>query len=292
VIRQISSLALAAALAAPMVFADRVQRAEQSRAETERLTISVPITEEARALVRSQFLGNARGLRTRQFSGRSAATEQQVLKPMPQAPGVTQINLFDSAREAFFVVTRNIPPGSTVQAFIIPPTYDGEQKQEFGLEALRVVDEGLRPGFSLRLPGIGRMGDFWKNGLTTYVVVVTDPGGAQSASWTDFVTGNFYRNAQDTSFVVPGINSFREFINGEGNTIVEIKGRFITGVRTEVLFEDQVAPQDAIQVIDSETIQVNVSRMPNFDVTLMKTYLLTVGQDGWSDIFPFRHTPR
>ncbi len=289
-IRQFSSLALAAALASPMVWADRVQRAERTRAETERLTTSVPISESARALVRSQFRGNTSSLRARQLANLSATGEQQALQPLPQAPGVTQINLFDSAREAYFVVTRTIPVGSTVQAFIILPA-EPSAKQEWALENLR-VDGDLQPGFSLALPGFRTLGDFWKSGLTTYTVVVTDPSGVQSMSSTDFTAKDYYRNAEDTSYMVPGINSSREFINGEGNTIVEIKGRFITGIRTDVVFEDIVAPQDTIQVIDSETIQVNVSRVPNFDLTLMKTYLLTVGQDSWTDVFPFRHTPR
>ena len=123
-------------------------------------------------------------------------------------------------------------------------------------------------------------------------VVVTDPGNAQTISNTDFVTGNFYRNASDTSFMVPGINSWREFTNGDGATIVEIRGRFFTDGRTEVVLEDIVAPQDTIQVIDGGTIQVNLSRVPNFDLTLMKSYLLTVGQDSWTDTSQFRHTPQ
>lgn len=188
------------------------------------------------------------------------------------------------------MVTRTIPVGSTIQAFIILPA-EPSQKQEWGLESLRVTGD-LSPGFSLVLPGISKLGDFWKSGLTTYTLVVTDPSGAQSMSSTDFVAKGFYRNADDTSYMVPGINSTREFINGDGDTIVEIKGRFIENTFTDVVLEDIVAPQDAIWVADYETIQVNVSRIPNFDVTLMKTYLLTVGQDSWTDTFPFRHTPR
>ena len=268
-----------------MVWADRAQRAERTRAETERVTSHVPITESARALVRSQFRGSGPGLRTKQFTTRSAGTEEK--SALAQAPGVTQVNLFDSAREAYFVVTRTIPTGSTIQAFIILP----DEKQEWGLEALR-VDEDLQPGYSLTLPAIRTLGDFWQRGLTTYMVIVTDPGGTQTMSSTDFGTKNYFRNAEDTSFMVPGINSWREFTNGDGNTVVEIKGRFGRDTRTEVVFEDTVAPQDTIQVIDRETMQVNVSRVPNFDLSLMKDYLLTVGQDGWTDSFPFRHTPR
>ena len=283
-IRQLSSLALAVALAAPMVWADRAERAERSRAATERVTTRVPITEEARALVRSQVRGGGSALRTRQLSA-STATEQQAT--LPQAPGVTQINLFDSAREAYFVVTRNIPRGSTLQAFIVLP----DREQEWGLEAL-LVDEDLSPGFSLVLPGIRTLGDFWQKGLTRYSVIVTDPNGNMTISLTDFAAAGAYRDAVDTAEMIPGITSWSEFINGNGATIVEIKGRFITGIRTDVVFEDIVAPEKTIQVIDSETIQVNVSRVPNFDITRMKTYLLTVGQDSWTDIFPFRHTPR
>ncbi len=286
-IKQFSIFALAAALAAPVAWADRAERAERTRAETERLTSPIPVTDEARALVRS-LSGRRAGSRAGQVAARSAAVEQQA--QFPQAPGVTQINLFDSAREAYFVVTRTIPAGSTVQAFIILPA-DRDKKQEWALEALR-VDGDLAPGFSLTLPGFRTLGDFWKQGLTTYTVVVTDPSGTQTMSSTDFGAKGYYRNADDTNFMVPGINSWREFVNSDGSTIVEIKGRFLTGIRTEVVFEDIVAPQDTVSVIDSSTIQVDVSRVPNFDLTLMKTYLLTVGQDSWTDILPFRHTPR
>ncbi|HEY3443243.1 MAG TPA: hypothetical protein VGK29_20970 [Paludibaculum sp.] len=283
-IKQLSSLALAAALAAPIALADRADRADRSRAETERLVTHIPITDEARALVRSQLVRNGPGVRAGKTITRSATTDQQAQQA--QAPGVIQVNLFDSARESYFVVTQTIPVGSTIQAFIAQPDF----KQEWGLDALRVTGD-LLPGYSLTLPGIRTLGDFWQMGLTTYWVVVTDPNGNLSMSNTDFGTQGFYRNASDTSYMVPGINSWLEFTNGSGATIVEIKGRFVTGGRTEVVFEDIVAPQDAIQVIDSSTIQVNLSLVPNFDLTLMKTYLLTVGQAAWTDSFPFRHTP-
>jgi len=283
-IRQLSSLALAAALAAPIALADRAQRADRSRAETARFLTHIPITDEARALVRSQLVRNGPGMRAGKTITRGATTDQPAQQA--QAPGVIQINLFDSARESYFVTTETIPVGATIQAFIAQPDF----KQEWGLEALRVTED-LPPGFSLVLPGIRTLGDFWQQGLTTYWVAVTDPNGNLSMSNTDFGTKDFYRNAEDTTYMVPGINSWREFTNGDGAVIVEIKGRFVTGVRTEVVFEDIVAPQDAIQVIDSSTIQVNLSLVPNFDLTLMKTYLLTVGQAAWTDSFPFRHTP-
>ena len=188
-------------------------------------------------------------------------------------------------------VTRTIPAGSTVQAFITLPADTRDSRQPWGLESLSVTGD-LEPGFSLVLPGLRTLGDFWKQGLTTYTIVVTDPDGAQSLSSTDFGAAGFYRNVDDTSYMVPGINSFREFVNADGDTIVEIKGRFVANTGTDVVFEDIVAPQDSIDVIDDSTIEVNLSRVPNFDLTLMKTYLLTVGQDSWTDIFQFRHTPR
>lgn len=284
-IRQLSSLALAAALAAPIALADRADRAERARADTERFLTHTPITDDARALVRSQMTRISPGARAGKTITRAAASDQPAQQV--QAPGVIQINLFDSARESYFVVTQTIPVGSTIQAFIAQPDF----KQEWGLDALRVTGD-LLPGFSLVLPGIRTLGDFWQKGLTTYWVVVTDPNGNLSMSNTDFGARGFYRNADDTTYMVPGINSWREFTNGDGAVIVEIKGRFVTSGPTEVVFEDIVAPQDAIQVLDSSTIQVNLNLVPNFDLTLMKTYLLTVGQAAWTDSFPFRHTPR
>lgn len=275
-IRHFTLIALTAILAAPAFPADRAARTERSQALFERATRPAEFTKDVRSLVR------AAAAQRKSTQNRSAAAPKQAVLPM--APGVTQVNLFDSGREGYFVLTEVLPAGSTVQAYVVLPN-----NNELGLEARNVVED-LPVGYSFILPGIKTLGDFWQTGLTTYYVVVTKPSGDQTMSATDFATKGYFRNLDDTSYMVPGINWYRQFTQ-DGAAYVEIKGRFITGVPTYVVFEDIVAPQEAINVIDSSTIQVNLNKVPNFDTTLMKGYLLTVGQDSWTDTYPFRYTP-
>lgn len=263
----------ALALAAPAAFA---QRAERRRVTMEGKVVRVQVTDSARAAARAYAA--ARG----KAGVRGAGSARQAM--MPMAPGVVQINAFDTGREAYFVLTEPLPAGSTVQAFIIPP--DG---QEWALEALQAQVD-LPVGFYLSLPGIRTLGDFWQSGLTTYQVIVSQPGKPDSMSALDFAAGEYFRDLADTDYMVPGINWWRQFRSGDAMWL-EIKGRFLTDTKTYVVFEDIVAPQDAIRVQDGETIYVNLSAVPNFDLDHMGGYLLTVGQDGWTDTAPFRYTP-
>jgi len=275
-IRQFTLVAFAATLAIPAVWADRADRAERSRAMMESSTRPAKFTDDARALVRAASARRKSGAQLR-----SAGESQAVL---PMAAGVTQINLYDSGRESYFVLTEVMPTGSTVQAYIVLPN-----DTELGLEARNVIED-LPIGYSFTLPGIKTLGDFWQSGLTTYYVVVTKPSGEKTISSTDFATKGYFRDLADTSFMVPGINWYRQF-RQDGANYVEIKGRFLADKLTYVVFEDIVAPPDSIRVVDSSTIQVNLNKVQNFDTALMKGYLLTVGQDSWTDTYPFRYTP-
>jgi hypothetical protein len=268
---------LAAMLASTGAFADRAERAERVKAQMAGKVVKAKFTESARAAVRAYAAQRARAGGRKAGSGREAS--------MPMAPGVVQINLFDTGREAYFVLTEPLPAGSLVQAFIIPP----DNEQEWALEALQ-AEEALPAGYSFYLPGIKTLGDFWQTGLTTYMVIVSQPGKPDSMSALDFSTKGYFRDLIDVDYLVPGINWWRQFWSGKDHWL-EIKGRFQTGVKTYVTFEDIVAPPEAILVENAETIFVNLSKVPNFDLTLMKGYLLTVGQDGWTDTAPFRFTP-
>lgn len=261
--------------------AERATRAERAQAQMAGKVVKAKFTESARTAARSFALSrNKRG-------ARQALAEQRGALPPFMAPGVIQINLFDSGREAFFVLTETLPKGSLVQFFILPP----DQEQEWALEALE-ADEDLPPGFSFFLPGLKTLGDFWQSGLTTYLVIVQTPDGRESASLTDFAAKGYFRDIVDVDYMIPGINWWRQFWSGSGHWL-EINGRFLPGEKTYVVFEDIVVPGDAIfQPQGSmDTILVDLTRVPNFDVTLMKGYLLTVAQDRWTDTAPFRFTP-
>ncbi len=271
----------AACLVLMPAMAERATRAERVQAQMAGKVVKAKFTESARKAARSFALArDKRGMR------RAAASQRGVL-PEAMAPGVVQINLFDSGREAYFVLTETLPMGSLVQFFILPP----DNEQEWAMEALE-ADEDLPPGFSFYLPGLKTLGDFWQSGLTTYLVIVETPDGAQSASAADFAGRGYFRDIVDVDYMVPGINSWRQFWSGAGHWL-EIQGRFIPDAKTYVVLEDIVVPQDAMwrQSGNSDTIMVNLAAVPNFDLELMKGYLLTVAQDGWTDTVQFRFTP-
>lgn len=261
--------------------AERATRAERVQAQMAGKVVKAKFTESARAAARTFAQARSkRGLR------QAAAGEKGVL-PQAMAPGVVQINMFDTGREAFFVLTEPLPKGSRVQFFILPP----DNEQEWALESLE-ADEDLQPGFSFYLPGIKTLGDFWQTGLTTYLVIVQTPDGKQSFSATDFAAKGYFRDIVDVDYLVPGINWWRQFWSGAGHWL-EIQGRFLPDAKTYVVLEDFVVPQDAIWRApgNKDTIMVNLAAVPNFDINLMKGYLLTVAQDGWTDTVQYRFTP-
>jgi len=272
--------AAACLLLSPAV-AERATRAERVQAQMAGKVAKAKFTDSARAAARSFALARGkRGLRQAMAADRSAL-------PSRMAPGVVQINLFDSGREAFFVLTETLPRNSFVQFFILPP----DNEQEWALESLQ-AEEDLNPGFSFFLPAVKTLGDFWQSGLTTYLVIVETPDGALSAALADFAAKGYFRDIRDVDMMVPGIDWWRQFWSGAGHWL-EIKGRFIPGAKTYVAFEDIVVPQSAISQPQgsSDTILVDLARVPNFDLDLMKGYLLTVQQDRWSDTAQYRFTP-
>jgi len=272
---------LAACLTLPAAMAERAERAERARAQMAGKVVQAKFTDSARAAVRA--FAQARGKR----GLRQAAAQERSMLPKAMAPGVVQINLFDSGREAYFVLTETLPKRSIVQAFILPP----DNEQEWALEALE-AGEDLPPGYSFVLPGIKTLGDFWQTGLTTYLVIVSQPGRPDSVSALDFAANGYFRDIVDVDYLVPGINSWRQFWSGAGHWL-EIRGRFIPGAKTYVVLEDIVVPPSAITQPqnNADTIYVDLTKVPNFDLDLMKGYLLTVGQDRWTDTVQYRYTP-
>jgi hypothetical protein len=272
---------LAACLLLMPAMAQRAPRAERVQAQMAGKVVKGKFTDSARAAARAFAQARGKGgLR------QAAATDRGAL-PSAMAPGVVQINLFDSGREAYFVLTETLPKGSQVQFFILPP----DQDQEWAMEAL-VADEDLQPGFSFFLPGIKTLGDFWQSGLTTYLVIVDTPDGKQSFSATDFAAKGYFRDIVDVDYMVPGIYWWQQsWINSA--LWLEIKGRFIADTKTYVVLEDIVVPPSAIvqNAGNTQSIYVNLSNVPNFDLDLMKGYLLTVGQQGWTDTVQYRFTP-
>lgn len=280
-IRSIWLAGAAACLMLMPAMAERATRAERAQAQMAGKVVKAKFTESARAAARTFAQARSkRGLR------QAVAGEKSAL-PQAMAPGVVQINMFDTAREAYFTLTETLPKGSRMQFFILPP----DNEQEWALESLE-ADEDLPPGFYLSLPAIKTHGEFWQRGLTTYLVIVQTPDGKESFSATDFAANRYFRDIVDVDYMVPGINWWRQFWSGAGHWL-EISGRFLPDKKTYVVLEDIVVPQDAMWRApgSTDTIMVNLAAVPNFDIDLMKGYLLTVAQDGWTDTVQFRFTP-
>jgi len=285
VIRQLPVLALAAVTAVSLFGAERVRSVRPGA------LAPAAGNDAARSLVRAAAAARRSPSAAKSRSAAAAASAT--------APGVVQINIFDSAREAYFVCTETIPAGTYFQAFVVLPGGN-----EFALDSLKATED-LPAGYSLILPAIRSLGDFWQQGLTTYYVVVTSADGTQTMSASDFGTLGYYRTYSDTQYMVPGIDSYSEALSEDGSTIVTLKGRFVADTPAYVAVEDMVVPADAITVSSSTTIVFNLSKavgnywdssagaytQTSYDTTTMRHSLLTVGQSAWADTIPFRHTP-
>lgn len=206
-----------------------------------------------------------------------------------QAPGVTQINLSDRQRSAWFVVTDTIPAGTPIAFYLSSASNDPAGYIKLGPIS---YSQDLAPGTSLVLPNIAEFGDFWPDGVTTYSVVVSQNGRTtQSAS--DFVVGAVARNYNDifsNPVITPLIYSWSEGIVNR-QVILTISGNF-TSDPVEVVLEDLVVPAGAITLSgDGSTITVNLSQVPGSRLDILQDFLLTVGQAGFSDTRTFTHVP-
>ncbi len=283
-LRRLSIIAIIAASSATLF----AQRAERAQSETLKFTQPGRANSALTSASHTRKVPAAAATAAGNLNRGVLATATEDASTPAQAPGVTQMNLWDTGREAYFVATETLPVGTTIQATIEFPTSSTEDRRFFTLDTLNVVED-LPPGFSLVLPGIKTLGDFWRKGLTVYNVWVTKPGGSATISSYDFATRSYYRNASDVSYFTPRIDSVREFTDS-GSTLVELKGSFLTSGTTYIVFEDIVAPAESVTIVDQSTIRVNLNKVPGIDTTLMKGSLLTIGQGGWSDTFPFRHS--
>lgn len=305
-IRPFTIVAAAALLAVPAVWAQRGTRktVDLSRVATKAHSAGSASTSGAaflRTVVQRHPSAGSGGA-----AGAAAlAAGRKQADALDQAPGVLQLNLFEayrSGRECYFVATRTIPSGSVLQEFIYLP-----DNQSLALNPVS-FDYDIAPGESLGLTDIKDFGFFWERGLTAFAVRIRLPDGTETWTGTDFPTSDsqsaYYRIYDDLPYVLPGITNVREYLDN-GNTMVEIKGRFWTDIPAHVVFEDLVVPPDSVHIVNAETVVVNLDQafgyhwdaaagdlvQQTFDPTIMKGYLLTVGQGGFTDTMPFRHTP-
>lgn len=214
------------------------------------------------------------------IGSRASRGKQHAATGTPQAPGVLQLNLADGARSAWFVVTDVIPKGSTITAYIVP---DGENYLRLGP---LYAEEDIQPGRSFLLPRIQNFGVFWPAGVTMYDVVVRI-NNRNTHSAADF-TVDGARNYDDLGVVLPLIYHWNESLDNR-QVILTIEGEF-TDSPVKIVLEDLVVPDDAISR-NGGTIKVNLSRVPGTRLHLYQDFLLTIGQDGYSDTRIFTHVP-
>ncbi len=205
----------------------------------------------------------------------------QAASTPPQAPGVLQINLQDSAHSAWFVTTAPIPKGSSVDVSI---SLDNQSMLQ--LNTVQFSDDAA-PGQSYALPGIGSLGDFSTDSVVTYAVLITINGNQTQAA-ADFTVGAS-RNYQDLQSVIPLITSTVTSIGGNKDVMLAIKGVF-TSDPVYVVLDGIAVPAGAITASRSE-IDVDLSRVPGLELTSFWDYLLTAGQGGWSDTAVYRYIP-
>jgi hypothetical protein len=214
------------------------------------------------------------------IGSRTSPSKQKAANGIPQAPGVLQLNLADGDRSAWFVTTDVIPAGSTITAYIAP---DNDNFLRLGP---LYVDEDILPGRSFLLPKVPNFGIFWPAGVTTYDVVVR-VNNRDTHSAADF-TVDGARNYDDLGVVVPLIYQWAESIE-DRQLILTIEGEF-TSDPVKIVLEDLVVPREAISQ-NGGTIKLNLSKVPGTRLHLYQDFLLTVGQDGYTDTRIFTHVP-
>ncbi len=211
---------------------------------------------------------------------RSAAADKEA--SIPQAPGVVQIG---PDRTAYFTFTDFTPKGSTVDAAI---QFSNSNFLDLGLVTL---NRDYQPGDYFALPKICDVGDLWPSGVTTLDVQVT-VNGTVTHSAGEFVSGaaRTYGDLYVPSALTPLITSWSESIFNR-QVILTINGSFTSSPAT-VVVEDLVVPRSAItQSADGSTINVNLSQVPGSRLDIQQDFLLTVGQDGYTDSRIFTHVP-
>jgi hypothetical protein len=197
-----------------------------------------------------------------------------------QAPGVIQTNLLDASNIVWFVTTDILPAGTIISPFVLFP--DGT---EMPLDALRLTED-FPAGTSFDLPNIRRFGSFWPEGMMTFGVTVTLHGRDSQAAADFPVLAT--RDFDNVIGMIPRVSSTSEFLSN-GDAMMSISGAF-TSDSPVVVLDDFVVPRSAIR-LSQEEITINLSKVPGVDLGVMREFLLTVGQSGWSDTTVFRHLP-
>ena len=211
--------------------------------------------------------------------GALLAGESQASAP-GQAPGVIQTNLLDASNLVWFVTVDKLPAGTALSPFVVFP--DGTEMPLTGF----TLTEDVAAGSSFDMPNIRKFGQFWPEGLMTYGMTVTLRGRDTQAA-ADFPVFSA-RDYDSVAKMVPRITTNSEFVTN-GDAMVRVQGAF-TSDMVYVVLDDLVAPRGAVRVSPTE-ITVNLSKVPGLDLGVMREFLLTVGQGGWSDTAVFRHTP-
>ena len=218
-------------------------------------------------------------LAPREASAKMAGA-RRAADPLPQAPGVIQLNLFDRSHIVWFVNTQRLPANTLLEAFLLLP-----DDRELALEPWRLT-EALPAGSTLELPQIRVFGDFWPEGLVTFAMILT-VNGRETQTAADFPV-NAKRGFEAVTNMVPRVDSALQSL-ADRNVYMTLRGVF-RGEAPQLVIEDVVVPESAIRYSDREIV-VNLSAVSGLDLGGLQESLVTVGQGGWSDTYIFRYIP-
>jgi hypothetical protein len=218
---------------------------------------------------------------SRKLAKPRAATNKAAVAP---AAGVVQLHVEEGKVFAFFVATGNIPAGTQVQVTI---TADNGVDTPTAIQ-FDPVSYSFTPGQFITLPNLDNMVDLEPSLLVTYTVDLTNRGNTTEANGYFLVGATL--GYSDLSNFAPVITNTSQKIASNKDMILVING-FFTSDTPLVVLEGSIAPANAITLVSSSEIDVDLSQVSGLDLTGLNEYLLTVSQAGFADTMVYRYAP-
>jgi hypothetical protein len=204
----------------------------------------------------------------------------------PPAPGVVQVHIEEGQVFAYFVATSAIPAGSTIGG-AITIVQNGQSTGQLVFDDFQFG--ALNPGDFITLPQFSNLGDLFPTAEVYYTVDVTSGRTLTEAN------GEFLSNEAlafgDLANFAPVITGTSQRVASNRDMILVINGAF-TGDTPLVVLENAVAPASGVTLVSPSEIDVDLSQVPNLDLTALTEYLLTVSQAGFGDTIVYRYAPQ
>lgn len=218
-------------------------------------------------------------------------TEIVIGNKFAQAPGLVQIDIFgdiyNNGMTVWFLATSLIPKETLMFPYMIVEETDGNMVAT-RFEG-RKLEEDIQAGYSFFLPSFHRFSSFWPSGkVLTYGVKVVNLASEESLSIDEFpVKGGW--NATGLATLTPLVKQSRlSWVNNK--PIMTLEGVFRDPVPL-ISLDDYVVPAEAIVSASRNEVVVNLSKV-GIDQTILQSFLLTVGQEGFANSSVFRFCPQ